>query len=79
MGLFRNTFSPSLTFVLRDTLPGIMQSLDYRVFCQTCREPTYREVRYRSDYQFVGQLLVCRNRGETILEPVETGTACQDC
>ncbi len=56
-----------------------MQSLDYQVFCQTCREPTYREIRYRSDYQFVGRLLVCQNCGEAILEPVGSGTACQDC
>jgi len=48
-------------------------------FCQTCRELTYREVRYRSDFQFVGRLLVCQNCGETILEPVGSGTACQDC
>ncbi len=79
MSLLCNSFSPSLTFLLRDTLPGIMQSLDYRVFCQTCRELTYREVRYRSDFQFVGRLLVCQNCGKTILEPVGTGTAYQDC
>src|SRR5438132_10785036 len=64
-GLLCNSFSPSLTFLLRKPLPGTMQSLDYQVFCQTCRELTYREVRYRSDYQFVGRLLVCQNCGET--------------
>src|SRR6266699_2825219 len=36
-GLFRNTFSPSLTFVLRKPPPGTMQSLDYQVFCKTCQ------------------------------------------
>jgi len=56
-----------------------MQSLYYQVFCQTCRELTYREIRYRSDFQFVGRLLVCQNCGETIFEPVGSGTACQDC
>jgi len=56
-----------------------MQSLDYQVFCRTCQEPTYREIRYRSDFQFVGRLLVCQNCGETILEPVGSGTVCQDC
>jgi len=76
---FHNTFSPSLTFVLRKLPPGTMQSLEYQVFCQTCREITYREVRYRSDFQFVGRLLVCQNRGETILEPVGSATVCQDC
>jgi len=29
-----------------------MQSLDCKVFCRTCQEPTYRELRYRSDFQF---------------------------
>jgi hypothetical protein len=78
-GLFRNTFSPSLTFLLRKPPLGTMQSLDYHVFCKTCEEPTYREIRYQSDFQFVGRLLVCESCGETILEPVGTGTACQDC
>gem|GEM_PF-6259861 len=56
-----------------------MQSLNCKVFCRICKEPTYREVRYRSDFQFVGRLLVCQSCGETILEPVGTGTVCQDC
>jgi len=29
-------------------------------FCRTCQEPTYREIRYRSDFQFVGRLLSAR-------------------
>src|SRR5216684_684731 len=49
------------------------QSLDCKVFCRTCQETTYREVRYRSDFQFVGRLLVCQSCGETILEPVGSG------
>src|SRR3989442_1558633 len=70
---------PLLRLYFETLYRGIMQSLDYQVFCQTCRELTYREVRYRSDFQFVGRLLVCQNCGETILEPVGTGTVCEDC
>src|SRR5256886_11918738 len=51
--------------------PSSMQSLDSKVFCRTCQELTYRELRYRSDFQFVGRLLVCQNCGETIFEPVD--------
>src|SRR5439155_6038567 len=69
-GLFCNTFSSSPTFLVRKPPPRTMQSPRLPVFCQTCRELTYREVRYRSDFQFVGRLLVCQNCGETILEPV---------
>ncbi len=61
-----------------ENLHRTMQSLDYQIFCKTCLELTYREVRYRSDFQFVGRLLVCQNCGKTILEPVGTGTARQD-
>ena len=56
-----------------------MQSLDCQVFCRICQGPAYRDIRYRSDYQFIGRLLVCQNCGEAIFEPVGSGTACQDC
>jgi RNase P subunit RPR2 len=78
-GLVRQYFLPLSYVSTSRHSTGIMQSLDYRVFCQTCRELTYREVRYRFHFQFVGRLLVCQNCGKTILEPVGTGTAYQDC
>ena len=49
---------PLLRLYFETLYRGIMQSLDYRVFCQTCHELTYREVRYRSGFQFVGRLLM---------------------
>jgi hypothetical protein len=74
----RNIPSPLSSFYSAE-YPCPMQSLDCKVFCRICKELTYREVRYRSDFQFVGRLLVCQNCGETILEPVGSGTVCQDC
>jgi len=56
-----------------------MQSLDYRVFCQRCRELTYHEVRYRSDNAFVGRVLVCQDCGERILQPLGSGMECHGC
>ena len=50
-----------------------MQSMDLKIFCPRCREPTYREVRYRSDPQFIGRVLVCEHCGERILEPLGPG------
>jgi len=38
-----------------------MQSLDYKIFCKRCQIRTYHEIRYRSDFQFVGRLLVGEN------------------
>ena len=56
-----------------------MQSLDYPIFCQRCQEPTYHEIRYRSDNTFIGRVLVCQDCGEKILQPLGSGTECQDC
>ena len=56
-----------------------MQSLDYRVYCVQCTEPTYHEIRYRSDFQFIGRILVCCSCGWEILEPLGKGLVCQDC
>jgi len=56
-----------------------MQSMDLKIFCPRCREPTYREVRYRSDPQFIGRVLVCEHCGERILEPLGSGRECEDC
>ena len=51
-----------------------MQTLDYRTFCQRCQEPTYHEIRYRSDNTFVGKVLVCQDCGEKILQLLGSGT-----
>jgi RNase P subunit RPR2 len=56
-----------------------MQTLDYRTFCEDCRELTYHEIRYKSEPEFVGRVLVCPNCGQQIFQPIGLGTSSQDC
>ena len=72
-------FSELSHLLLPDDLTVPMQSMDLKIFCPRCREPTYREVRYRSDPQFIGRVLVCEHCGERILEPLASGRECEDC
>ncbi len=69
----------SLTLLVLAGILFAMQTLDYRIFCQGCKQPTYHEVRYRSDNQFIGRVLVCENCGERIFEPIAIGRMCEDC
>ncbi len=41
-----------------------------RIWCYTCDGSTAHEVRYRSELDFVGKILVCRECGERIKEPL---------
>ena len=69
----------SVPFVPQWRLLLALETLDYRIFCQGCRERTYHEIRYQSDNQFVGRVLICPNCDAQILEPIGPGTRCQDC
>ncbi len=40
---------------------------------------TYHEIRYRSDDQFIGRILICQDCGDEILQPIGTGRECKDC
>src|SRR5437660_12491989 len=76
---FQSEFVPLSHSSTSTTIPGPMQSLDCKVFCRACQEPAYRELRYRSDFRFVGSLRVCQQCRETIFDPVVSGPARQDC
>jgi hypothetical protein len=40
------------------------------LWCYSCERSTAHEVRYRSDPEFIGSLLVCRDCGESVKEPL---------
>ena len=48
------------------------------LWCYTCDKSTAHELRYRSDPEFIGKLLVCGDCGETVMEPL-VGRGCEDC
>ncbi len=47
-----------------------MQKLDRPAFCQPCQKPTPHQIRYQSDPDFIGRVLVRENCGQTKLEPL---------
>jgi len=61
---------PSPTFVLGHSHPRIMQNIERPTFCQPCQKPTPHQIRYRSDPDFIGRVLVCQNCGQRVLEPL---------
>ena len=48
------------------------------LWCYGCGRSTEHELRYRSDPDFTGKLLVCQTCGETVKEPLG-GSGCTDC
>ena len=45
------------------------------LWCYACNKSTAHEVGFRSDPEFIGKLLVCRDWGDTIREPL--GVLCE--
>jgi len=70
---------PSPTFVPGQNHRRIMQNIERPSFCQPCQKPTQHQIRYRSDPDFIGRVLMCENCGQRKLEPLGPGTCCQDC
>src|SRR5881396_4236927 len=64
---------PSPTFVPGHNPPRIMQNPERPAYCQPCQKPTNHQIRYRSDPDFVGRVLVCENCEQGILEPLGPG------
>jgi hypothetical protein len=53
-------------------------TLDALAFCKQCLAATPREVRCRSDDEFIGRVLVCEYCGDRTMEALN-GTGCSDC
>src|SRR6266480_1464338 len=52
---------PSPTFVPGHNHRRIMQNIERPTYCQPCQKPTNHQIRYRSDPDFVGRVLVWEN------------------
>src|SRR6266568_1814832 len=63
--------------LLRDALRGSVQSLDYRV-CQRCQQPKNHEADIHPTPSSSAECQALKNCGEEILEPLQSGTTCQD-
>jgi len=49
-----------------------------RAWCYSCDTNTSHEIRYMSEHEFIGKILVCKNCGEKIKQPIG-GPGCSDC
>ena len=49
-----------------------------RAWCYACDSNTGHEVRYMSEHDFIGKILVCKDCGEKIKQPIG-GPGCSDC
>ena len=72
-------FHLDLLLISNPAYPSSMLSMsEERAWCYSCDTNTSHEIRYMSEHEFIGKILVCRDCGEKIKQPIG-GPGCSDC